>query len=277
MHRRDANDKEKKITAFSVAKRLKSRRGEPVRGSQPHEWEILSTVSEKAPEGDQPSIQEGKPFDPKEIHELAASIVDNVLASKAFQPTDLIGQVGQSIFLRAFYYESKAADLVEHALNVAVLSAKLGSLANYPHNDLLRLTFTALLHNVGMFFIPSDILNKQDALTTDEKQVIQKHSELGADFVRKWGENYNTVADVIHQVHERENGQGYPEGLLGNEIHLDAKIIGISDVYVAMSRPRAYREAFLPFDAMQKHSLPHSCSGPCFRPSLSSRLEASCG
>jgi HD-GYP domain-containing protein (c-di-GMP phosphodiesterase class II) len=268
MHRRDANDKEKKITAFSVAKRLKSRRGEPVRGSQPHEWEILSTVSEKAPEGDQPSellhwrarsvlgnfyraIQEGKPFDPKEIHELAASIVDNVLASKAFQPTDLIGQVGQSIFLRAFYYESKAADLVEHALNVAVLSAKLGSLANYPHNDLLRLTFTALLHNVGMFFIPSDILNKQDALTTDEKQVIQKHSELGADFVRKWGENYNTVADVIHQVHERENGQGYPEGLLGNEIHLDAKIIGISDVYVAMSRPRAYREAFLPFDAMQ--------------------------
>lgn len=269
MGQSDSNDRgKKKIKAFSVAKRLKSRRGEPVRSGQPLEWEMVSTIGERAPEGAQPSellrwrarsvlegffksVRDGKASDPKEIHELAASIVDNVLASKGFQPTDLVSQVGQSIFLRVFCYESKTSDLIEHALNVAVLSAKLGSLLNYPHQDLLRLTFTALIHNLGMLFIPYEIINKKDPLTLEEKEAVQKHSELGANLVRSWGEDYGTVADVIYQVHERENGKGYPQGLGGNEIHVDAKIIGISDVYVAMSRPRAYREAFLPFDAMQ--------------------------
>jgi HD-GYP domain-containing protein (c-di-GMP phosphodiesterase class II) len=268
MGQRHSNDSGKKIKAFSVAKRLKSRRGEPVRGGQPLEWEMVSTIGEKAPKGAQPSellrwrarsvlesffksTRDGKVSDPKEIHELAASIVHNILASKGFQPTDLVGQVGQSIFLRVFCHESKTSDLVEHSLNVAVLSAKLGSLLNYPHQDLLRLTSTALIHNVGMLFIPYEIINKQDPLTSEEKRAIQKHSELGASILRNWDKDYSAIADLVYQVHERENGKGYPQGLVGNEIHTDAKIIGISDVYVAMSGPRVYREAFLPFDAMQ--------------------------
>lgn len=267
MRNREAKDRAQKPKAFSIAKRLKARRGEPVRGAELSDIGTFIHI-EQPTEGDRPSdllyrrarkvlealfqaAKEGTTYDPAEIHVLAASIVDNILATRAFQPADLVGQVGQSIFLRAFYYESASADLVEHALNVAILSSKLGSLLNYSHQDLLRLTFTALVHNIGMVFIPTKILNKFESLTLEERHTIQMHSELGAAYVRQMGGEYEAIADVIIQTHERENGLGYPQGLSSNEIHNDAKIIGISDVYVAMNKPRAYREAYLPFDAMQ--------------------------
>ncbi len=267
MSDRDVKDPLPRPKPFSVAKRLKARRGEPIRSPEPLAWEVVAS-GDKPPDGVRPSdllyrrarsvledlfnqAREGKPCNPTDIHELAASIVDNVLASHVIQPDDLIGQVGQSIFLRAFYYDSDDSDLVEHALKVAILAAKLASLQRYSHPELLRLTFTGLLHNVGMVFIPSRILYKREALTPEEQHIIQQHSELGANFVRGFGQDYHPIADVIYQVHERENGQGYPEGIPGHEIHKDAKILGIADVFVAMSKPRTYREAFLPFDAMQ--------------------------
>lgn len=264
---RDGKDATKKLKPFSVAKRLKALRGEPVQGEEPQDWEMF-TYEEQRSDGERPSdllyrrargvlealfrdAYEGKPCKVEEVQELAVSIVDNILASQAIQPTDLVGQVGQSIFLRAFYYESSKADLMEHTLNAAILSAKLGALLNYSHQELLGLTFAALLHNIGMVFLPQDILSKLDPLTPEERHIIQTHSDLGAAHVRKIGPEYEPVAEIIYQIHERENGQGYPEGLRGNEIHDEAKIIGICDVYVAMNKPRVYRAAFLPFDAMQ--------------------------
>lgn len=264
---RDGKDATQKPKPFSVAKRLKALRGEPSPGEEPQDWELF-TYDEERSDGDRPSdllyrrargvleslfrgAYESKPCNIKEIQDLAASIVDNILASQAIQPTDLVGQVGQSIFLRAFYYESTKTDLMEHTLNATILAAKLGSLLNYPHQELLKLALAGLLHNIGMVYVPQEILHKLDPLTPEERHVIQTHSDLGAAHVRKLGLEYEPVADVIYQVHERENGQGYPEGLRGNEIHDDAKIIGICDVYVAMNKPRVYRAAFLPFDALQ--------------------------
>jgi HD-GYP domain-containing protein (c-di-GMP phosphodiesterase class II) len=267
MSKGDTKDNLKRSKAFSVAKRLKARRGEPVRSTELFDVETVIYIDQQK-EGDRPSdllyqrarqvlealfraAKEGTTYDSAEIHGLAVSIVDNILASQVFQPADLQDQVGQSIFLRAFYHESSSSDFVEHTLNVAILSARLGSLLDYSHQDLLRLTFTALFHKIGMVFIPSKILNKLESLTAEERHTIQTHSELGAAYVRKMGGDCEAIAEVIYQVHERENGLGYPQGLSGNEIHIDAKIIGISDVYVAMNKPRVYREAYLPFDAMQ--------------------------
>ena len=103
-----------------------------------------------------------------------------------------------------------------------------------------------------MAFISGKILKKRGELTHDDKISIHIHPTIGADFVKKLGEDYDIIANVINQVHERENGEGYPEGLSGDSIHMDAKIIGICDVYVALCQARINREALTPYEALQK-------------------------
>ena len=183
---------------------------------------------------------------------LVFSLVDNILASQALEPSNFLDQYEQSLFLRAFCFETNTSDLVEHTLKVTLLAAKLGSLLKYSHPELIRLTTAALFHNTGMAFISGKILKKRGELTHDDKISIHIHPTIGADFAKKLGENYDIIADVISQVHERENGEGYPEGLSGDSIHVDAKIIGICDVYVALCQARIHREALTPYEALQK-------------------------
>ncbi|MFB3072100.1 MAG: HD-GYP domain-containing protein, partial [bacterium] len=85
----------------------------------------------------------------------------------------------------------------------------------------------------------------------EDKVSIHIHPTIRADFVKKLGENYDIIANVINQVHERENGEGYPQGLSGDSIHMDAKIIGICDVYVALCQARIHRGALTPYEAIE--------------------------
>ena len=77
-----------------------------------------------------------------------------------------------------------------------------------------------------------------------------KHFDERAD--RLWGEAYAWLADIVVQEHEREGGQGYPEGLRGDKIHAYAKIIGLADVYEALTHVRSYRRGFTPFEAVRE-------------------------
>jgi HD-GYP domain-containing protein (c-di-GMP phosphodiesterase class II) len=80
--------------------------------------------------------------------------------------------------------------------------------------------------------------------------LIKKHPQFGYEIVlNSLGEKYKWLAEVVSQEQEREGGQGYPRGLLGNEIHEYAKVIGIVDVYEALSHPRPQRKRFLPYEA----------------------------
>jgi len=197
------------------------------------------------------SVKKIHPGDPLEACMLAFSLVDNILASQALQPSNFLDQYEQSLFLRAFCFETNTSDLVEHTLKVTLLAAKLGSFLKYSHPELVRLTTAALFHNTGMAFISGKILKKRGELTHDDEISIHIHPTIGADFVKKLGEDYDIIADVISQVHERENGEGYPKGLSGDSIHMDAKIIGICDVYVALCQARIHREALMPSDALE--------------------------
>ncbi|MCH7768997.1 MAG: HD domain-containing protein [Nitrospinae bacterium] len=197
-------------------------------------------------------VRKKHPWDPLEAHMLAFSLVDNVLTSQFLRPSNFMEHYEQSLFQRAFCFETNVSDLVEHTLKVTLLATKLGSLLKYSHFELVRLALESLFHNMGMAFISGKILNKRGELTHDDKISIHMHPKIGADFVKELGENYNFIADVIYQVHERENGEGYPEGLSGDSIHMDAKIIGICDVYVALCQARINREALTPYEALQK-------------------------
>ena len=142
-------------------------------------------------------------------------------------------------------------NLAAHSANVCIYSLILGKGANYSPGKLIELGITALLHDIGMVLIPNEIVNKIGELTTSELQQIRKHPYYTYKILETLGEKYLWIAKVASQEQERENGQGYPNGLKGDEIHKYAKIIGIVDVYEALTHNRPQRKGYMPHDAVK--------------------------
>lgn len=100
----------------------------------------------------------------------------------------------------------------------------------------------ALIHDIGKISIPSEILTKPGKLSDIEFSLIKSHSQTGYDILKGIDFPY-PIIQIILQHHERNNGLGYPNRLTGDEILLEAKIIGVADVVEAMSSHRPYRPA----------------------------------
>jgi putative nucleotidyltransferase with HDIG domain/PAS domain S-box-containing protein len=100
----------------------------------------------------------------------------------------------------------------------------------------------SLIHDIGKISIPASILSKPGTLTDIERTIIETHPATGYDIVKEIDFPY-PIAKIILQHHEKINGSGYPGGLKGDDIMLEAKIIAISDVIEAISSHRPYREA----------------------------------
>ncbi|OLN21160.1 hypothetical protein BTO30_16410 [Domibacillus antri] len=139
-----------------------------------------------------------------------------------------------------------------HSLNVTVytlaLSMKLKNLTPKQTEDI---GLGAMLHDVGKMMIPAAILKKPDRLTQEEFEIVKKHTEYGFELLRKEHNLPLTAAHCALQHHERINGSGYPRGLKGNEIHIFGKIVGVADVYDAVTSNRVYRKAMLPHEGME--------------------------
>lgn len=142
-------------------------------------------------------------------------------------------------------------NLAAHSANVCIYALLLGRGADYSDKQLIELGMTALLHDIGMIFVPSSIVDKKGKLTTSELQQIRKHPYYTFKILQTLGEKYLWIAKVAYQEQERENGKGYPNGLVGDEIHDYAKIIGIVDVYEALTHQRPHRKGYMPHDAVK--------------------------
>jgi HD-GYP domain-containing protein (c-di-GMP phosphodiesterase class II) len=142
-------------------------------------------------------------------------------------------------------------NLAAHSANVCIYSLLLGKGANYSEGQMIELGVTALLHDIGMVFVPKGIVSKKGKLTTSELKQIRKHPYYTYKILQTLGKKYLWIAKVAYQEQERENGQGYPNGLKGDEIHDYAKIIGIVDVYEALTHHRPHRKGYMPHDAVK--------------------------
>lgn len=142
--------------------------------------------------------------------------------------------------------------LIEHSVNVCTLSIALGTILGFGFEQLKDLGTVGILHDIGMSKIPKSILEKPRKLTKDEIRKVQRHPVYGADLLQ-WVEGVSDYARfAIYQSHEREAGTGYPKGRKGPLIHDFAKIIAVADVYHALCSKRSYRDAFLPYQAVEK-------------------------
>ncbi len=101
------------------------------------------------------------------------------------------------------------------------------------------------MHDIGKVAIPDQILNKAGPLTDDEFSLIQRHAAIGYDILRPCRTFHNALP-LVRWHHERPNGTGYPDGIGGDELPLLPRIIGVADVFDALSTARSYRPAFSP-------------------------------
>ena len=123
--------------------------------------------------------------------------------------------------------------------------------------------FTALLHDIGKVKIPKEIINKPGALTPEERAIINTHTIEGEQMLEKIGGLLGDVGDLVRSCHERWDGGGYPDGLVGEETPLIARIVCACDAYSAMTTNRSYRKAMSPADALDEL---RGCAGTQFDP-----------
>jgi len=128
---------------------------------------------------------------------------------------------------------------VAHCNRLRTLAIDLGNCLELKHSELSRLAVAAQLHDIGKIGFSDSILNKKDPLTQSEKDIIHRHSEIGYQIVNIIPA-LDEVAVDIQQHHEYFDGTGYPSGIAGEEITLNARIINIIDSFDAMTHPSVY-------------------------------------
>jgi len=120
------------------------------------------------------------------------------------------------------------------------LCLKMNTLANNPVEP-EQLAAAVYLHDLGMSFVPHEILTKPSKLDCDEELILRNHCHLGHSWLKRI-QGWDTAATIIHQHHERLDGSGYPQGIKNEDICDGAKMIAIADTFEAMTNSRAYRQ-----------------------------------
>lgn len=151
-----------------------------------------------------------------------------------------------------------------HCSRVRTISLAIGKALNFSEESLHTLEGGALLHDIGKIGIPEEILNKPSKLTNSEYQLIKEHPVAGERIV-KYIDLFQAYRPIIRSHHERMDGKGYPDGLKGDEIPLDVRIVSLADAFDAMTTSRAYRSALPTEIAVEELKL---FSGSQFDPDL---------
>jgi two-component system cell cycle response regulator len=155
-------------------------------------------------------------------------------------------------------------DLDTHVQQVARLAQRVGRELGMSAHELKTLIAAAELHDVGKAAIPEAILDKPAALDAQERSFIERHTTIGERIIAS-APTGRPVAAIVRATHEHYDGQGYPDGLAGEQIPLAARIIAICDAYEAMTSTRSYRSA-LPHDEALAEL--QRCAGSQFDPRL---------
>lgn len=148
----------------------------------------------------------------------------------------------QTITMLAKTLEERDAHTAGHCQRLLDYSMMLGKKFKLSKPRIESLKYAALLHDVGKIGIPERILNKKDRLTSSEWEMVKDHVRMSVELVQGIGPLRHT-SRIIAQHHEKWNGSGYPSGLKGEDILLEARILSVVDAYDAMTNDRPYREA----------------------------------
>jgi response regulator RpfG family c-di-GMP phosphodiesterase len=155
-------------------------------------------------------------------------------------------------------------DAYAHAYRVAALSASVGCALQLGVEEMAALERAALLHDVGKLAMPEAVLRKPAPLTLEEQQLVRNHPQIAADLIVQVP-YLRDAADLVRDAQERLDGLGYPNGTRAACVALGARIIAVADAYDAMTRPRVFRDAITPREALLELE---RCAGTQFDPAV---------
>jgi HD-GYP domain-containing protein (c-di-GMP phosphodiesterase class II) len=147
--------------------------------------------------------------------------------------------------------EVRRHELAKNAVNTAILSTHIALEMKLPSHRIMQTITGALLHDVGMLRLPSELVKKTGALSAEELRRMQTHTLYSYRIVHE-EMNYSTeIGTLVLQHHEHWDGSGYPQGMIGEEIHFGARIVSVCDAFEAMVSEKPYRNSMLGYQAMK--------------------------
>ncbi len=207
-----------------------------------------------------------KPYMPEELHKIVKDGIEkfDLMASKAMILTDLRDLFYKTISSISSALDSKDPYTHGHSLRVTLYSLILANELNLSDKQLEEIETAGLLHDIGKIAIPQKILCKPGRLTDEEFDVMKAHPENSEKLIANI-KGLQGISTWLKTHHERWDGNGYPDGLAGEEIPLTARVIALADTYDAMTSTRAYRKALEHSVAIEEVQ---RCSGTQFDPQL---------
>lgn len=138
--------------------------------------------------------------------------------------------------------EAKDSDTGDHVVRVQLLAEELARATGLDRERAADIGWSAMLHDVGKLHVPDRILLKPGPLWADEWEIMRRHPVWGAEILAQ-GEGFEVARRIARWHHENIDGSGYPDGLRGERIPLEARIVRIADAFDAMTHPRPYQAA----------------------------------
>ncbi|UCG55235.1 MAG: HD domain-containing protein, partial [Dehalococcoidia bacterium] len=194
------------------------------------------------------------------------------LSSDVLKPeTSLIGVELESkpralsiIYALAATVDAKDSYTYGHSKKVSEYAVALSDKLNITQDKLNTIRAASLLHDIGKVGVPDSILNKKEPLTDEEWNPIRGHPKLGVEILRHVMDLAHCLPAILHH-HEHYDGSGYPAGLKGDKIPLEARILSVADAYDAMTSPRPYRDQLSMEEAVRELQ---RCAGKQFDPAI---------
>ncbi|HEU4939950.1 MAG TPA: HD domain-containing phosphohydrolase [Vicinamibacterales bacterium] len=153
-------------------------------------------------------------------------------------------------------------EMYEHGYRVSALAVSVARILGLPAEALTTIEHGALLHDIGKLAVPEAVLRKPAPLTVEETLLVRRHPAIASDLVASVPFLHATVP-IVREAHERMDGLGYPQGIHAAEVSIGARIVSVADAYDTMTRPRVFRDAMTPPEALLELE---RCSGTQFDP-----------
>lgn len=147
--------------------------------------------------------------------------------------------------------DAKDSYTLGRSRRVTFFAMKMAKHLNLPLEEIGKLELAGLLHDIGMIGVPEEVLNRVESLSESDYEKVKKHVENGVKILEDI-KQLKEVVEIIKYHHEGYDGNGYPHGIRGEEIPLNARIISVADAYDGMVSNRAYRSGVLPEEAIRK-------------------------
>jgi len=166
--------------------------------------------------------------------------IDNISLTR-----EIINTQKEVILTLGEIVETRSQETAHHVTRVAEICYLLAQKSGMDEKDCELLRLASPMHDVGKIGVPEVIINKPGALSDQEFKIVQDHSRIGYDILKKSNRSIMQAAAIVAlQHHERWDGTGYPQRLVGEDIHIFGRIAAIADVFDALSHERCYKEAW---------------------------------